>query len=136
MNYFLLDGVIRSQGAVSKMAETVNSSGEVATASRTSFFATIPGMIIYFAVIIAFFYFIAIRPQKKREKQLKEVQNSLKLGDWVLLDNGMYGKIAGISDTIFNIEFGTNKSILIPVMKQRVMMKAEPMFNEVSETQK
>lgn len=131
MNYFLLDGVIRSQNALEKSGEAVSSGVSSAATSSTGLFGTIPGIILYFVVIIAFFYFIAIRPQKKREKQLKNLQDEIKLGDWVLLDSGMYGKVAGISETVFTLEFGTNKSILIPVLKQRVVAKSEPNFSDI-----
>ena len=39
------------------------------------------GMILYFVVIIAVFYFLLIRPQKKREKEAKNMMESLKKGD-------------------------------------------------------
>lgn len=135
MNYFLLDGVIRS---AQKAGEAVtNSSAPVENASgggmgALGFLATVPGMILYFIIIIGLFYFFGIRPQKKREKALKNLQDEIKLGDWVLLDSGMYGKVAGISENVFTIEFGTNKGVLIPVLKQRIVSKSEPNFsNEV-----
>lgn len=131
MNYFLLDGVIRSQNALEKSGEAVSSGVSSTATSSPGLFGTIPGIILYFVVIIAFFYFIAIMPQKKREKQLKNLQDEIKLGDWVLLDSGMYGKVAGISETVFTLEFGTNKSILIPVLKQRIVAKAEPNFSDI-----
>lgn len=129
MNYFLLDGVIRSQSVLEKSSEAVSeiSKTTVKTGGGSmGFLSTVPGIIIYFIVIIAIFYFLAIRPQKKREKQLSAVRNEIKAGDYVLLDSGIYGKVASISDNVFIIEFGTNKGVLIPVLKQRVVSIEEP----------
>ena len=39
----------------------------------------------------------------------------LKIGDWVLLNSGMYGKVVNIVNECLIVEFGTNKSIMIPV---------------------
>ncbi len=129
MNYFLLNGVIRSQSTLEKAGEGVTAAGEVASSGGVGamgFLATVPGMILYFVVIIALFYFFAIRPQKKKEKLLKSLQDEIKLGDWVLIDTGIYEKI-------FTIEFGTNKGVLIPVLKQRVVSKSEPNFSGIVE---
>lgn len=131
MNNFLLSGVIRSSEALEKAGEVTTAAGEAGqqAAGGVGFLATPLGMIGYFAVIIALFYFFAIRPQRKKEKQLRSLQDEIKLGDSVLLDSGIYGKVAGISDNIFTIEFGTNKGVLIPVLKQRIVAKAEPDFS-------
>lgn len=91
-----------------------------------SLFGSSFGIIIYIVFLILIFYFIIIRPQKKREKKMIEVQNSLKIGDMVLLDSGLYGKITDILDQVFMIEFGSNKGVIIPVVKQRIVGKSDP----------
>lgn len=136
MNYFLLDGTIRSYDKTGEATQSTNQastqvpSDTPATQSQVGVFDSVSGIVIYFVIIIAAFYFLAIRPQKKREKQLKQLQNDIKLGDWVLIDSGMYGKVAGISESIYTIEFGTNKGVLIPILKSRIISKGEPSFNE------
>ncbi len=136
MNYFLLDGTIRSYDKTGEATQSTNQAGTQvpsaapAAPSQVGIFGSVSGIVIYFVIIIAAFYFLAIRPQKKREKQLKQLQNDIKLGDWVLIDSGMYGKVAGISESIYTIEFGTNKGVLIPILKSRIVSKGEPSFNE------
>ena len=141
MDYFLLDGTIRSydkageqsQGATQTQTGEIPAQAPQGQPSPAGGFG-IMGMVVYFAIIIAAFYFLAIRPQKKREKQLKQLQDDIKLGDWVLIDSGMYGKVAGISDGVYTIEFGTNKGVLIPVLKSRIVSKGQPSFDtEVKE---
>lgn len=122
MNFIFLSSVITG-GATSNAVQTT---AEAPMASGFNFFATPLGIILYIVFIMAIFYFIGIRPQKKREKKMLELQSEIKIGDWVLLDSGLYGKVTDIADQVFIVEFGTNKGVLIPVVKQRVVGKGEP----------
>lgn len=83
-------------------------------------------MLVIYAVIIGLMWFILIRPQKKQQKQIDEMQNSIKVGDSVLLNSGMYGKVMDIIGDTLIVEFGLNKSIRIPVLKSTVGRVAEP----------
>lgn len=76
--------------------------------------------------MIVIFYFLAIRPQKKRDKSMQEMRTSLKVGDDVITSSGYYGKISDIGTDVFVIEFGTNKGIRIPVKKSEVIGKGVP----------
>ena len=82
--------------------------------------------ILYFVGMIALMYFIMHRPQKKREKEMKEMQSSIKSGDWVMTSSGFYGKVADICDQVFIIEFGMNKGVRVPVAKSEVIGNKEP----------
>jgi len=55
------------------------------------------GMLPMFAIMIAIFYFLIIRPQKKREKQAKEMREALEIGDEVLAAGGIIGRVVSIS---------------------------------------
>lgn len=70
------------------------------------------GAFIPLILVFVVFYFMLIRPQKKREKQLKEMIASLKVGDEVATIGGIHGKISRIKDDIFVLEtgVGTTKS--------------------------
>ena len=60
------------------------------------------------------FWFILIRPQKKKEKELKNMLAALKVGDEVATIGGIHGKIFRIKDDLFILETGagTNKSYI------------------------
>ena len=132
---FLLEG-----GVNTKIGETA---GQVADAAGnasggvTSTFASNPLMLIilYCAVIFGALYFFSIRPQKKREKEIEEMRSQIKPGDSVLLNNGMFGIVVDITAECFIIEFGTNKCIRIPVMKQEVATKKVPNLSNKEEKQ-
>ena len=71
--------------------------------------------IIMMVLMIAVFYFILIRPQKKKEKELRNMIAALKVGDEVATIGGIHGKIARIKDDLFLLEsgIGTNKSFIL-----------------------
>ena len=84
------------------------------------------GMLGIYAIFIVILYFVMIRPQRKRQKQTEAMQNNVKIGDWVLLKSGMYGKVVNIVNDCLIIEFGTNKNIMIPVLRSQIAGVEEP----------
>jgi preprotein translocase subunit YajC len=62
-------------------------------------------------LIIAVFYFLLIRPQQQRQRQLQETIASLKIGDRVITTGGIIGVITTIRETSFLIR-SADKSIL------------------------
>ena len=72
------------------------------------------GSFIPLIVIIVVFYLMLIRPQRKKEKALKEMIAALKVGDEVVTVGGLHGKIVRVKDETFVIEsgMGANKSTI------------------------
>ena len=62
-------------------------------------------------LIIGVFYFLLIRPQQKRQRQLQETIASLKIGDRVVTTGGIIGVITTVRDTSFIIRTA-DKSML------------------------
>ena len=62
-------------------------------------------------LIIAVFYFLLIRPQQKRQRQLQETVASLKIGDRVITTGGIIGVITTVRETSFLIR-SADKTIL------------------------
>jgi len=62
-------------------------------------------------LIIAVFYFLLIRPQQKRQRQLQETISSLKTGDKVITNGGIIGVITMVRETTFLIR-SADKTIL------------------------
>lgn len=61
-------------------------------------FMTNYGSIIFFVVLIVAMYFLMIRPQKKREKEFKDMLGSLKVGDKIVTIGGVVGEIVSIDE--------------------------------------
>ena len=83
-------------------------------------------LFIYLIFIVGVFYFLSIRPQRKRESSAVKMRDSIKPGDSVVLNCGIYGTIVDITAECFIIEFGMNKGIRIPVVKAYVAAVREP----------
>jgi len=66
------------------------------------------GMIIPLLPIILIFYFMIIRPQKKQQKQLRNMLDALQVGDKVVTVGGIIGKIVKIKEDEVVIETGNN----------------------------
>ena len=54
--------------------------------------------LIMMVAIFAIMYFFMIRPQMKRQKELKNFRDSLKKGDKIVTTGGIYGKVLEIGD--------------------------------------
>ena len=59
---------------------------------------------------LAIFYFLIIKPQKTKERKIKEMRDSLKVGDDIITIGGIFGKIAKIKEEILTIEVGADKT--------------------------
>ena len=60
----------------------------------------------------ALLYFMMIRPQKKKEQQIREMRNALKVGDEVITIGGIQGKIIKAKEDVITIEVGASKTRL------------------------
>ena len=68
---------------------------------------------IFLLLIVVVFYFFMIRPQMKRQKDLRKFRESLKQGDKVITTGGIYGKINAIKENHIIVEIDDNVKIKI-----------------------
>ena len=66
--------------------------------------------IAYIVALFAIFYFLFIRPQKKKDKELKEMRDSLAVGDTVVTIGGIVANVAKIEEETIVIEFGPTRT--------------------------
>lgn len=62
-----------------------------------------------FIILIAAFYFILIRPQKKKEKETRNMLNSLAVGDEIVTIGGVHGKVVKVKEETVTIETGSDR---------------------------
>lgn len=62
--------------------------------------------------LLVIFYVFAIRPQRKKEKEIKEMRSSLRVGDDVITIGGIMGRIVKLKDDYVTLEIGTAKTKL------------------------
>lgn len=84
------------------------------------------GTILYFGVIIAIFYFLMVRPQKKQEQAHAAMLTTIQPGDSVLTSSGFYGVVIDVQDEVVIVEFGNNKHCRIPMKKQAIVEVEKP----------
>ncbi len=65
-----------------------------------------PFMLIMLVAIGVIFYFFMIRPQKKQDREMAAMRNSLRVGDEITTIGGIIGKIVSIKDPTCIIETG------------------------------
>jgi preprotein translocase subunit YajC len=77
-------------------------------------------MIVWLAVMFGIMYFLMIRPQKKEQKRLASMVNSMEVGDAVVTTSGFYGIVIDITEEDVVVEFGNNKNCRIPMKKSAI----------------
>jgi preprotein translocase subunit YajC len=57
-----------------------------------------------FAIILAIFYFLILMPMKRRQKKIREFQESLKVGDKVVTTSGIYGQVTRLNEKSVQVQ--------------------------------
>ncbi len=65
-------------------------------------------IIIFLVLIFGVFYFLIIRPQRKRQKEHEQLMQELRRGDKVITAGGIYGVVESLSDDsiVIKVESG------------------------------
>ena len=72
-------------------------------------------MPLLFVILATFaiFYFILIRPQQRKQKELQKTIEALKKGDRVMTSGGIFGTVVGFKDNILVLKIDENTKIEI-----------------------
>ncbi|MBV5282483.1 MAG: preprotein translocase subunit YajC [Paludibacter sp.] len=84
--------------------------------------------IFMMVLIFVVFYFFMIRPQSKRQKEIKKQREAMKAGDSVVTSGGIYGKVKDIKDTTVIVEIADN--VRIKIDKNSVFATAEDLQSQ------
>ena len=98
--------VAEEAGAVDPAAAGEELSGAAAAVS-------IIGSLLPMILIFVVFYFMLIRPQRKKDKQVKEMLNNLKKDDRVCTIGGIYGTIVNIKDDTVTLAVGKDNLSMV-----------------------
>jgi preprotein translocase subunit YajC len=74
---------------------------------------------VFLLLIIVVFYMFMIRPQMKRQKELKTYRESLQRGDKIITTGGIYGKVTDVKDTTVTVEIADK--VLVKIDKSAVL---------------
>ena len=92
-------------------AATTAAAGEEVTAVGTA--GALIGSLFPLILMFVIFYFMLIRPQRKKDKKVKEMLAALKHGDRVCTIGGIYGTITGIKDETIELSVSNENTKLV-----------------------
>ncbi|WP_167628574.1 preprotein translocase subunit YajC [Listeria valentina] len=98
------------------------------------------GLLTFLPIIlmIVLFYFLLIRPQQKRQKEVTNMQNSLAKGDKIITIGGLHGIVDAIEDSIVVLKCGNAKltfdrNAIRTVLEKGSTVSAEPAAAKATE---
>ena len=80
------------------------------------------GPLVFIIVMFAIFYFLLIRPQAKRQKELKQMIEALNKGDEVVTTGGLVGRITEMSDQYITLQIANvgNQPVAVSVQRSSI----------------
>ena len=91
-------------------AETTGEAVEMSAGATVIYYAV---QFVPLILIFVIFYFMLIRPQRKKDKEAKKMLENLKVGDRICTIGGIHGTIVRIKDDVLTIEVGEQKTQLV-----------------------
>lgn len=85
----------------------------------------IPLPMILMVAVFAIMWLFMIRPQQKKQKQIREFQNSLQDGDSVVTGGGIYGTVKRIAPDATKVDVEIARGVVITVDKHYVFRGVE-----------
>ncbi len=84
-----------------------------------------PAMMQFLPLVLIFvvFYFLLIRPQQQKAKELRVMLANLKRNDDVITSGGLYGKVIALNDKVVTLEIAPN--VRVRVDRQQIASVAK-----------
>ncbi len=98
--------------AIAQAADVVN----VAAPQQDFSFMSLAPLVLIFAV----FYFLIVRPQTKKMKELQAVINNLKIGNKVITNSGIIGTIKDVNQKDGQFELEIASGVVIKILKSYI----------------
>ena len=70
-------------------------------------------MLVMIVLMVVIFYFFLIRPQKKKDKAVKDMLDNLKVGDRICTIGGIYGTITSIKEDTITLAIGQQRTEMV-----------------------
>ena len=84
--------------------------------------AGMPGWLLlgWFVLIAAVFYFLVMRPQKKKDQQRKAMLDKVQKGDRVMTIGGIYGEVAAVKDSYVLVQVDKERGVVLKVGRSAI----------------
>ncbi len=87
--------------------------GTAAAANAAAGTGSLISTVVMMVAMVAIFYFLLIRPQRKKDKQVKDMLSALKVGDRICTIGGLYGTIAALKDDTVTLTMGSLQNTIV-----------------------
>ncbi len=82
--------------------------------------------LLMIAALFAIMYFLMIRPQQKRQKEIQNFRNSISVGQAVVTAGGIYGVVKQIEESDNTLMIEVANGVRIKVDRNSVFAQAQP----------
>ena len=88
--------------------------------------------LVFLVLMMVVFYFMLIRPQKRRADQHRDLVGSLRVGDEIVTIGGLFGTVASMDDEALHLEVapGTSLRVLKTAVARRVTEEEDESVEE------
>ena len=83
------------------------------SAATTSDSSGLLGTLLPLLLIVVAFWFLVIRPAKKRQQEMSRIQNSVSVGSEVMLGSGIYGTVTAVADDTLTLAIAPGTEIKV-----------------------
>lgn len=110
----MIDKIFGIASAVAETAGTAAATDAAATeGAQVSSVAALATTFLPLILIFVVFWFMLIRPQRKKDKQVKEMLNNLKAGDRICTIGGIYGTISEMKNDVVTLKVGGQQTPMV-----------------------
>ncbi len=95
------------------LLEATSTATTTAAGQQTASIAELIPTLVMMVAMVAVFYFMLIRPQRKKDKAVKDMLAALKVSDRVCTIGGIYGTVTGLKDDTVTLAVGAQKTSMV-----------------------
>jgi preprotein translocase subunit YajC len=89
-------------------------------APESSFYSTLTSLAPMLLIFVVFYFFL-IRPQDKRRREKEKLISSVKKGEDVVTNSGIFGRIVNVNDTDNTIDLEIAENVEIKILKTSIL---------------
>jgi preprotein translocase subunit YajC len=70
-------------------------------------------LVMYAVLVVGFFYLAVLRPQRRRRRAQQELLATVKQGDEIVTNEGLFGTVRRVVDTVLVLEIADGKRVRV-----------------------
>ena len=109
----LAEEAVSVQSAAEAVTGDTTAAAAAATGTRSLMGGDMITTVVMMLAMVAIFYFLLIRPQRNKDKQVKDMLSALKVGDRICTIGGLYGTIAALKDDTVTLTLGSLQNTIV-----------------------